>query len=90
MHLMFDNLTVKSVKANVGKLVKTLRNRESLTQEELAAKLSLSRITIQNLEGGKNPTIETLLIVLQYFDQLQGFNRYIETEIQNNDHPSLY
>jgi len=90
MHIMFDNLTVKSVKANVGKLVKTLRNRESLTQEELAAKLSLSRITIQNLEAGKNPTIETLLIVLQYFDQLQGFNRYIETQIQNNDYPSLY
>ena len=87
---MFDNLTVKSVKANVGKLVKTLRNRESLTQEELAAKLSLSRITIQNLEAGKNPTIETLLIVLQYFDQLQSFNQYIETEIQNNSYESLY
>jgi transcriptional regulator with XRE-family HTH domain len=87
---MFGNLTVKTVKENVGKMAKTLRNREGLTQEELAAKLSLSRITIQNLEAGKNPTIETLLIVLQYFDQLHSFNQYIETQIQNNDYPSLY
>ena len=87
---MFDHLTVKEVKGNIGKLVKTLRNREGITQEELAVKLSLSRITIQNLELGKNPTIDTLLIVLQYFDQLGGFNKYIEAEIQNNNYESLY
>jgi transcriptional regulator with XRE-family HTH domain len=87
---MLGNLTVKAVKENVGKLVRALRNQEGLTQEELANRLSLSRVTIQNLEAGKNPTLDTLLIVLQYFDQLNGFNQYIESEIQNNNFPSLY
>jgi transcriptional regulator with XRE-family HTH domain len=87
---MFDNVTVKDVKLQVGMLVKTLRNQASLTQEQLAEKLSLSRVTIQNLESGQNPTMDTLLKVLQYFDLLGSFNSYIETEIQNNNQQSLY
>jgi transcriptional regulator with XRE-family HTH domain len=87
---MFDNVTVKDVKLQVGLLVKTLRNQASLTQEQLAEKLSLSRVTIQNLESGQNPTMDTLLKVLQYFDLLGSFNSYIETEIQNNNQQSLY
>jgi transcriptional regulator with XRE-family HTH domain len=87
---MFDNVTIKDVKIQVGLLVKTLRNRDSLTQEQLAEKLSLSRVTIQNLESGQNPTMDTLLKVLQYFDLLGSFNSYIETEIQNNNQQSLY
>jgi transcriptional regulator with XRE-family HTH domain len=87
---MFDNVTVKDVKLQVGLLVKTLRNQASLTQEQLAEKLSLSRVTIQNLESGQNPTMDTLLKVLQYFDLLGSFNNYIETEIQNNNQQSLY
>lgn len=87
---MFGNVTVKDVKIQVGLLVKTLRNRDSLTQEQLAEKLSLSRVTIQNLESGQNPTMDTLLKVLQYFDLLGSFNSYIETEIQNNNQQSLY
>jgi transcriptional regulator with XRE-family HTH domain len=87
---MFDNVTVKDVKIQVGLLVKTLRNRDSLTQEQLAEKLSLSRVTIQNLESGQNPTMDTLLKVLQYFDLLGSFNSYIDTEIQNNNQQSLY
>lgn len=35
-------------------LVKLLRDRDVLTQEQLAEKLGLSRLTIQNLESGKN------------------------------------
>ena len=87
---MFDYLSVKTVKDNVGILVKTLRNRENLSQEQLAEKLSMSRITIQNLESGKNPTMDTLLKVLQYFDLLESFNQYVNSEIQNNSQQSLY
>lgn len=87
---MLHPITIKEVKNQIGALVKTLRNRDGLTQEELAEKLNLSRLTIQNLESGKNPTIETLLKVLQYFDLLDGLNNYIETEARNNRQQSLY
>lgn len=87
---MLNPITIKEVKNQIGALVKTLRDRDGLTQEELAEKLNLSRVTIQNLESGKNPTIETLLKVLQYFDLLDGLNNYIETEARNNTQQSLY
>lgn len=87
---MLNPVTIKDVKNQIGTLVKTLRDREDLTQEQLAEKLNLSRVTIQNLESGKNPTIETLLKVLQYFDLLDGLNNYIETEARNNTQQSLY
>lgn len=87
---MLHPITIKEVKNQIGALVKILRDRDGLTQEELAEKLNLSRVTIQNLESGKNPTIETLLKVLQYFDLLDGLNNYIETEARNNRQQSLY
>lgn len=87
---MFGNITVKDVKISVGSLVKTLRGRDELTQEQLAEQLGLSRLTIQNLEAGKNPTMDTLLKVLQHFDLLAGFDNYIRSEIGNNNERSLY
>lgn len=87
---MFDATTIQSVKNRTGTLVRLLRDREQLTQEQLAEKLGLSRLTIQNLEAGKNPTMDTLLKTLQYFDLLQSFDRYIESECDRNNSQSLY
>ena len=87
---MFDNTTIQTVKNRTGALVRLLRDRENLTQEQLAEQLGLSRLTIQNLEAGKNPTMDTLLKVLQHFDLLPGFDRYIESEYNRNNSQSLY
>lgn len=87
---MLDALVIKDVKLRVGSLIKTMRNRENITQEQLAEKLGLSRLTIQNLESGKNPTLDTVLKAFQYFDLLDPFNKYLEMEIDNNNQTSLY
>lgn len=87
---MFNNLTPKTVKGHIADLIKTVRNRKGLTQEQLAEQLGMSRLTIQNLEAGKNPTIDTVLKVLLYFDLLDGFDKYIISETENNSHESLY
>jgi transcriptional regulator with XRE-family HTH domain len=87
---VLENITIKDVKNSLGKLVKIFRERESITQEQLGDKLGLSRLTIQNLEAGRNPTIDTLLKVLQYFDLLTGFEAYIVSEMNNNSQQSLY
>lgn len=81
---------IKSVKEKLGDWVKALRKRKNLSQDELAVTLNLSRITIQNLESGKNITIDTLLKVLHYFDALDNFNDYISSEARNNTYDSLY
>lgn len=71
---MFNNVKIKDVKSESGALVKVLRKREKLSQQELGDLLGLSRITIQNLEAGKNFTIDTFLKVLQHFDLLPNLN----------------
>jgi transcriptional regulator with XRE-family HTH domain len=71
------NLKIKDVKSEIGQLVKSYRKQQKLSQQELADQLELSRITIQNLESGKNFTIDTLLKVFNHFDVLVVFNQFL-------------
>ena len=89
--MFIKNIKIKDIKLEIGQLVKSFRNRDKISQEELAEKLNLSRITIQNLEAGKNFTIDTLLKVLQHFDLLNSLNEILKDK--RNDHEnteSLY
>jgi transcriptional regulator with XRE-family HTH domain len=86
-----ENLKIKDVKSEFGQLVKTLRKKQKLSQQELAEQLDLSRITIQNLESGKNFTIDTLLKVLNHFDAMVGLNQFlIDKRNENEQMTSLY
>jgi len=88
---MFNIVKIKEVKVEIGQLAKGLRKRDKLSQQELGDLLGLSRITIQNLESGKNFTINTLLKVLQHFDLLRGLNQQlIQFREDNEDIESLY
>jgi transcriptional regulator with XRE-family HTH domain len=89
-NMIFEILLIKDVKTDLGKLCKVLRKKQKLSQDELADLLSISRITIQNLESGKNVTTDTLLKVFQYFDILGKFNHFIQEEIKNSSYKSLY
>ena len=85
------NLKIKDVKLEVGHLVKCYRKREKLSRQDLAEKLNLSRITIQNLESGKNVTIDTLLKIMQYFELLGDFNLFLRVKrLDNEQVESLY
>lgn len=88
---MFDFITIKDIQKALGEWCKSLRKREKLTQQELAKELDISPITISKLENGENATLETILKVLQYFDELNSLHRFIQTKIENlNDTKSLY
>jgi transcriptional regulator with XRE-family HTH domain len=85
------NIKIKDVKSEIGKLVKSCRKRQKLSQQDLAEELELSRITIQNLESGKNFTMDTLLKVLNHFDMLVWFNQLlIDKRNENEQLTSLY
>lgn len=87
---MFGDLSIKDVKSQIGLLARTLRKKEKLSQHELAEKLSISRLTVQNLESGKNATLDTMLKVMQHFDKLKVINEVFANEIRNNNYESLY
>lgn len=85
------NTNIQDVKGEVATLIKKMRKSQSITQEELAVKLNLSRVTIQNVEAGKNFNIDTLLLIFQYFEQLESFNSFIHEKSEEYDNlDSLY
>ncbi len=74
---MFDIVEIKDVKRELGFLVKALRKQRGLSQVQLAKSLDVSRTTIQNLELGKNFTVDTILKVLKEMDLLTQLNSEI-------------
>jgi transcriptional regulator with XRE-family HTH domain len=88
---MFNFVTIKELKSNIGHWCKQLRKAQNLTTQELAEELNLSRFTIAKLENGENPTLETLLKVLHYFDEMKALNQYVvnkTNDLTNNQ--SMY
>jgi len=67
---MFNTIEIKDVKQEIGDLVKIVRKQRKQTQIEVADALGVSRNTIQNLESGKNFTIDTLFKVCKEFNLL--------------------
>lgn len=74
---MFNTVEVKDVKNELGLLVKAIRKQRGISQIQLANSLDISRTTIQNLELGKNFTIDTILKVLKELDLLEQVQREI-------------
>lgn len=88
---MLEFISVKDAQQSLGKWCKLMRKREKITQQYLADELSLSPITISKLENGENATLETILKVLQYFDELKTLNSFVVTKISNlEDHQTMY
>ncbi|MFK8056022.1 MAG: helix-turn-helix transcriptional regulator [Saprospiraceae bacterium] len=75
---MFDTVEIKDVKNELGALVKALRKQRGLSQFQLAKSLDVSRTTIQNLELGKNFTVDTILKVMKEMDLLAQVKREVE------------
>lgn len=88
--MLLETLKIKDIKTDLGKLTKVLRKKHKISQDELADLLNMSRMTIRNLESGKNVTTDTLLKVFQQFDVLEKFNHFVQEEIKNNSYKSLY
>lgn len=88
---MLDFITIKEVKTNIGQWCRQMRKAQNLSKQELAEELDLSRFTIAKLENGENPTLDTLLKVLQYFDEMKSLNQFVigkTNDLTNN--PSMY
>jgi transcriptional regulator with XRE-family HTH domain len=83
--MLFNEIKIKDVKIKSGQLVKTLRKNAKLSQEELAEQLNMSRLTIQNLESGKNFTIDSFLKVMQHFELMDVIFKLLEDKIDEQE-----
>ncbi|MGJ8685134.1 MAG: helix-turn-helix domain-containing protein [Nonlabens sp.] len=87
---MLNVVTIKDVKVKIGEACKQLRKSNNLSREELAEALDISRATIQNIEYGKNATLDNVLKVANHFGLLSSiFNEIDKANTSQND-ISLY
>ncbi len=86
---MFDEITIKDVKVKIGLLCKAKRKELQLTREQLAEELSISRATIQNIESGKNATLDNLLKIAVHFNLLDKIYHGLQ-QLESGDNLSLY
>jgi transcriptional regulator with XRE-family HTH domain len=77
--MLFEIVTIKDIKLSIGKICREKREAQKLSRDELATLLNLSRSTIQNIEMGKNSTIDNLLKVAYHFDLLHEIHQGLQS-----------
>lgn len=87
---MFDAVTIKDVKLQLGSLCKQKRQSYEMSQEDLAEALGISRYTIQKFENGKNATLDTVLKIANHFDLLNSLYQALKDIENANDINSMY
>jgi ribosome-binding protein aMBF1 (putative translation factor) len=91
LHLLPNLIKISDLKKELGLLVKTLRKNKKMSQQDLADAMDVSRITIQNLESGRNFTIDTFLLAMEHFQMLHTLNNWFqERRMEQEDLKSLY
>jgi len=87
---MLEITTIKDVKVKIGEACKVLRKSNELSRDELAEVLDVSSTTIQNIENGKNATLDNVLKVANHFGLLQSITKQINKVIVDQNDISLY
>lgn len=87
---MLEIITLKDVKVKIGKASKALRKSNGISRDELAEALEVSSTTIQNIENGKNATLDNILKVANHFGLLQSIAKEIDKVIVGQNDISLY
>ncbi|MEN9347302.1 MAG: helix-turn-helix domain-containing protein [Flavobacteriales bacterium] len=73
-HSLSDAAIVKEL----GIAIRQMRLQANLTQQEVATKAGLDRVTISKLENGASATLLTLIQILRVVDQLDVLNAFHE------------
>ncbi len=87
---MLEVITIKDVKVKIGEVCKALRKSNELSRDELAEVLDISSTTIQNIENGKNATLNNVLKVANHFGLLQSIAKQIDKVSVDQNDISLY
>ncbi|MDA0277714.1 MAG: helix-turn-helix transcriptional regulator [Bacteroidetes bacterium] len=78
------------MKVKIGGACKSLRKSNDLSREDLAEVLDVSSTTIQNIENGKNATLDNVLKVANHFGLLQSIANQIDKVTVNKNDITLY
>lgn len=82
--------TIKEVKEKIGLVCQQHRKANDLSRDELAEILNISATTIQNIENGKNTTLDNILKIANQFGLLTNIYSSLDDFAETDDNLSLY
>lgn len=87
---MLEIITIKDIKVKIGKSCVLHRKLNGVSREQLAEALGVSSTTIQNIENGKNTTLDNLLKVANHFGLLGSISKELDKSMNHLNNTSLY
>ena len=88
--LMFEVTTIKEIKVKIGSVCRQHRQSNNMSREQLAEALEVSSTTIQNIENGKNATMDNVLKVANHFVLLGSISKELDKAISTKNNISFY
>ncbi len=88
--MVIDIRTIKEVKDRIGLVCQQHRKANDLSRDELAKALDVSPTTIQNIENGKNATLDNILKIANHFGLLTAIYNALDQFTATDDVTSLY
>lgn len=82
--------TIKEVKERIGLVCQQHRKANNLSRDELADALHISATTIQNIENGKNATLDNVLKIANHFGLLTTIYNTLDEFEDTDNNLSLY
>ena len=82
--------SIKEVKDKIGLVCRQQRKANNLSRIELAEALDVSATTIQNIENGKNSTLDNILKIANHFGLLSSIYDSLNTFEHDETYESLY
>ena len=82
--------SIKEVKDKIGLVCRQQRKANNLSRHELAEVLDVSATTIQNIENGKNSTLDNILKIANHFGLLSSIYDSLNTFEHDGTYESLY
>jgi len=61
----------------IGERMKEMRLRKNITQEEIAWRAGISKLSVANAEAGKNISLATLIAILRQLGMIENLEQLI-------------
>ena len=76
-HISGDTSTDREIMAEIGARLRSLRKAQGMALSEVASQTELNKSTVSRAEGGKNPTLLTILRLLRVFGRIEALDGFI-------------
>jgi len=74
---MWLEMSTPGAMKTIGERLKEIRLRKNLTQEEIALRAGISKLSVVNAEAGKNISLATLIAILRQLSMIENLELLI-------------